>query len=254
MSTEQNTALVRHRSEGSHHRNMDALDYLLATTSVSLCRTGKAIIAWTILAFQRAGRRMNRSWVSRAKMSVARPVPVPGEALSENPVPAAAVGTAATATQQRRAFVLSVVQPGLAGLMDGSISSLAPLFATAFATRDSHTAFLVGLATAIGAGISMAFSEGLSDDGKLSGRGSPWLRGAVCGLMTFVGAVGHTLPFLIPAFVTAALIVGGVVITELLLIAWIRHRYMDTPWLSATFQVVVGGVMVFAAGILIGSF
>jgi len=251
MSTEQNTALVRHRSEGSHHRNMDALDYLLATTSVSLCRTGKAIIAWTILAFQRAGRRMNRSWVSRAKMSVARPVPVPGEALSENPVPAAAVGTAAT--QQRRAFVLSVVQPGLAGLMDGSISSLAPLFAAAFATRNSHTALLVGLATAIGAGISMAFSEGLSDDGKLSGRGSPWLRGAVCGLMTFVGAVGHTLPFLIPAFLTAALVVGGVVIAELLLIAWIRHRYMDTPLLAATFQVVVGGVMVFGAGILIGN-
>jgi hypothetical protein len=251
MSTEQNTALVRHRSEGSHHRNMDVLDYLLATTSVSLCRTGKAIIAWTILAFQRAGRRMNRSWVSRARMSVARPVPVPGAALSENPVPAAAVGTAAT--QQRRAFVLSVVQPGLAGLMDGSISSLAPLFAAAFATRNSHTALLVGLATAIGAGISMAFSEGLSDDGKLSGRGSPWLRGAVCGLMTFVGAVGHTLPFLIPVFVTAALIVGGVVIAELLLIAWIRHRYMDTPLLAATFQVVVGGVIVFGAGMLIGS-
>jgi erythrin-vacuolar iron transport family protein len=178
-------------------------------------------------------------------------VPAPGEALSKSRVPAGSVGTAAT--PQRRAFILSVVQPGLAGLMDGSISSLAPLFAAAFATRNSHTAFLVGLATAIGAGISMAFSEGLSDDGTLSGRGSPWLRGTVCGLMTFVGAVGHTLPFLIPAFVTAALIVGGVVIGELLLIAWIRHRYMDTPLLSATFQVVVGGVIVFGAGILIGS-
>jgi VIT1/CCC1 family predicted Fe2+/Mn2+ transporter len=153
---------------------------------------------------------------------------------------------------QQRAFVLSVVQPGLAGLMDGSISSLAPLFAAAFATRDSHTAFLVGLATAIGAGISMAFSEGLSDDGKLSGRGSPWVRGAVCGLMTFLGALGHTLPFLIPAFLTAALIAVGVVIAELLLIAWIRNRYMDTPLLAATFQVVVGGVIVFLAGILIG--
>ena len=154
---------------------------------------------------------------------------------------------------EQRAFVLSVVQPGLAGLMDGSISSLAPLFAAAFATRDSHTAFLVGLATAIGAGISMGFSEGLSDDGKLSGRGSPWLRGVVCGLMTFLGALGHTLPFLISAFLTASLIAAAVVIAELLLIAWIRNRYMDTPLLAATFQVVVGGVIVFLAGILIGS-
>jgi hypothetical protein len=155
--------------------------------------------------------------------------------------------------QDRREFILSVVQPGLAGLMDGSISSLAPLFAAAFATRDSHTAFLVGLATAIGAGISMAFSEGLSDDGKLSGRGSPWVRGVVCGLMTFLGALGHTLPFLLAAFLTATLIAGAVVIAELLLIAWIRNHYMDTPLLAATFQVVVGGVVVFLAGILIGS-
>src|SRR6266508_2258962 len=153
----------------------------------------------------------------------------------------------------QRAFILSVVQPGLAGLMEGSISSLAPLFAAAFATRDSHTAFLVGLATAIGAGISMAFSEGLSDDGKLSGRGSPWLRGTVCGLMTFLGALGHTLPFLIPVFLTAALIAAAVVIVELLLIAWIRNHYMDTPLLAATFQVIVGGVIVFLAGILIGT-
>ena len=156
-------------------------------------------------------------------------------------------------TDEQRAFVLSVIQPGLAGLMDGSISSLAPLFAAAFATRESHTAFLVGLATAIGAGISMAFSEGLSDDGKLSGRGSPLLRGTVCGLMTFLGAVGHTLPFLIPAFLTASLIAAAVVIVELLVIAWIRNRYMDTPLVAATFQVVVGGVIVFLAGILIGN-
>lgn len=154
---------------------------------------------------------------------------------------------------EHRAFILSVIQPGLAGLMDGSISSLAPLFAAAFATRNSHTAFLVGLATAIGAGISMAFSEGLSDDGKLSGRGSPWVRGVACGLMTFLGALGHTLPFLIPAFLTASLLAGAVVIAELLLIAWIRNRYMDTPLPAATFQVVVGGVIVFAAGILIGN-
>jgi VIT1/CCC1 family predicted Fe2+/Mn2+ transporter len=153
----------------------------------------------------------------------------------------------------QRTFVLSVVQPGLAGLMDGSISSLAPLFAAAFATRDSHTAFLVGLATAIGAGISMAFSEGLSDDGKLSGRGSPWLRGFACGLMTFLGALGHTLPYLITAFLTASVIAVGVVVVELFFIAWIRNRYMDTPLLAATFQVVVGGVIVFVAGILIGN-
>src|SRR5262245_37838950 len=160
--------------------------------------------------------------------------------------------TIGSTAESRRAFILSVIQPGLAGLMDGSVSSLAPLFAAAFATRDSRTAFLVGLATAVGAGISMAFSEALSDDGKLSGRGSPWGRGPVCGLMTFLGAVGHTLPFLIPAFLTAAVIAAGVVVVELLVIAWIRHRYMDTPLLSAVFQVVVGGVIVFVAGILIG--
>jgi erythrin-vacuolar iron transport family protein len=169
----------------------------------------------------------------------------------ENKLMTSSIGN--STPDDHRAFVLSVIQPGLAGLMDGSISSLAPLFAAAFATRDSHTAFLVGLATAIGAGISMAFSEGLSDDGKLSGRGSPWVRGFACGLMTFLGALGHTLPFLIPAFLTAALIAAGVVVVELLIIAWIRNRYMDTPLLAATFQVVVGGVIVFLAGILIGN-
>ena len=154
---------------------------------------------------------------------------------------------------EQRAFVLSVVQPGLAGLMDGSISSLAPLFAAAFATRDSHTAFLVGLATAVGAGISMGFSEALSDDGKLSGRGNPWARGAVCGLMSLLGAFGHTLPFLIPTFMTASILAAAIVVAALLLIAWIRNRYMDTPLPTATFQVVVGGVIVFLAGILIGN-
>lgn len=153
----------------------------------------------------------------------------------------------------RRAFILSVVQPGLAGLMDGSVSSLAPLFAAAFASRDSRLAFIVGLATAVGAGISMAFSEALSDDGKLSGRGSPWLRGGVCGVMTFLGAIGHTLPFLIDNFTVATTIAGAIVVVELLVIAWIRHRYMDTPLLRAAFQVIGGGVIVFIAGILIGS-
>ncbi|MGA3196001.1 MAG: iron exporter MbfA [Terriglobales bacterium] len=154
---------------------------------------------------------------------------------------------------QRRLFVLQIVQPGLAGLMDGSVSTLAPVFAAAFATRSSKDAFLVGLAASIGAGISMAFAEALSDDGSLTGRGRPVLRGAVTGLMTAAGGIGHTLPFLIPNFHAAFVAAMIVVAFELGAIAWIRNRYMDTPLLSAAFQVVVGGVLVFAAGILIGS-
>jgi len=153
----------------------------------------------------------------------------------------------------RRLFVLQVVQPGLAGLMDGSVSTLAPLFASAFATRSSWAAFLVGMAAAVGAGISMGFAEALSDDGSLTGRGRPLLRGVICGLMTFLGGVGHALPFLIPNFVTAMVVATVVVAVELLAIAWIRNRYMDTPFLAAAFQVVVGGVLVFLTGILIGS-
>ena len=153
----------------------------------------------------------------------------------------------------RRLFVLQVVQPGLAGLMDGSVSTLAPLFAAAFATHQSWESFLVGLAAAVGAGISMGFAEALSDNGSLTGRGKPLLRGIVCGLMTALGGLGHTLPFLIPDFQTAMIVAGAVVLVELGLISWIRHRYMDTPWLSATFQVVVGGVLVFLTGIFIGS-
>src|SRR5271154_985641 len=153
---------------------------------------------------------------------------------------------------QRRLFVLQIVQPGLAGLMDGSVSTLAPVFAAAFATQKSHDAFLVGLAASIGAGISMAFAEALSDDGSMTGRGRPTLRGAVTGLMTALGGVGHTLPFLINDFHVAFLAVV-VVALELATIAWIRNRYMDTPLLSAAFQVVVGGVLVFAVGIWIGS-
>lgn len=153
----------------------------------------------------------------------------------------------------RRLFVLQIVQPGLAGLMDGSVSTLAPLFAAAFATRSSADAFLVGLAASVGAGISMGFAEALSDDGSLTGRGHPWVRGVVCGLMTTAGGIGHTMPFLISnfhiAFTTAVLVVA----TELGIISYIRHRYMDSPLLTAAFQVVVGGVLVFLAGILIGS-
>jgi len=157
------------------------------------------------------------------------------------------------AREHDRQLVLQIIQPGLAGLMDGSVSSLAPLFAAAFATRDSRTAFLVGVATSVGAGISMAFAEAMSDDGKLSGRGNPILRGGVCGLMTFLGGIGHTMPYLISDFLTATVTAGVVVAFELAIIAWIRHRYMDTPLLSAAFQVVVGGVLVFLAGIAIGS-
>jgi rubrerythrin len=154
---------------------------------------------------------------------------------------------------ERRMFVLQYVQPGLAGLMDGSVSTLAPLFAAAFATHNTWETFVVGLAASVGAGISMAFAEALSDDGSLTGRGAPWLRGSVTGLMTAVGGLGHTLPYLIPEFWTATVVAIAVVVVELAIISWIRHRYMDTALLSAAFQVMVGGALVFLAGILIGS-
>ena len=153
----------------------------------------------------------------------------------------------------RRLFVLQIVQPGLAGLMDGSVSTLAPLFAAAFATHKSWDAFLVGLAASVGAGISMGFAEALSDDGSLTGRGHPWVRGVVCGLMTTCGGIGHTLPFLISNFRIATSAAVAIVAAELAAISFVRHRYMDTPFLAAAFQVVVGGVLVFLAGILIGS-
>jgi erythrin-vacuolar iron transport family protein len=153
----------------------------------------------------------------------------------------------------RRMFMLQYVQPGLAGLMDGSVSTLAPLFAAAFATHNTWSTFLVGLAAAIGAGISMAFAEALSDDGSLTGRGAPVVRGAVCGAMTAIGGLGHALPYLIPHFYVATALAFAVVAVELAVISWIRTRYMDTPFLQAAFQVVVGGALVFAAGILIGN-
>ena len=154
---------------------------------------------------------------------------------------------------RRRLFVLQVVQPGLAGLMDGSVSTLAPVFAAAFATHKSWDAFLVGLAASIGAGISMGFAEALSDDGSLTGRGHPWVRGVVCGLMTTLGGIGHTLPYLIKNFGLATTVAIVVVAIELFVISLIRNKYMDTPFLSAALQVVVGGVLVFITGILIGS-
>src|ERR1700682_4492340 len=154
---------------------------------------------------------------------------------------------------QRRLFVLQIVQPGLAGLMDGSVSTLAPVFAAAFATKSSWDAFLVGLAASVGAGISMAFAEARSDDGSLTGRGRPILRGSVTGVMTAAGGIGHSLPFLIADFRVAMTFAMVVVAVELAAISYIRHRYMDTPLLSAAFQVVLGGALVFLTGILIGS-
>jgi len=154
---------------------------------------------------------------------------------------------------QRRKFVLQIIQPGLVGLMDGSVSTLAPVFAAAFATHDPWNAFLVGLAASIGAGISMGFAEALADDGKLSGRGAPLLRGAVCGVMTTAGGIGHTLPYLIPNFVTATVVACIVVVIELSVIAWIQWRFMETPPLSAIAKVMLGGGLVLAAGVLIGA-
>ncbi len=154
---------------------------------------------------------------------------------------------------QRRMFVLRVIQPGLAGLMDGSVSTLAPVFAAAFATAQSWDAFVVGLAASIGAGISMGFAEALSDNGSLTGRGAPWIRGGICGLMTTLGGIGHTLPFMLQNFWTATVVAIAVVIVELAIISWIRWKYMDTPPLSAAMQVGFGGALVFATGILIGA-
>ena len=154
---------------------------------------------------------------------------------------------------RRRLFVLQIVQPGLAGLMDGSVSTLAPVFAAALATRNSWDAFLVGMAASVGAGISMGFAEALSDDGSLTGRGHPWVRGMICGAMTSLGGVGHTLPFLVPNFRAAMTIAFFVVLVELAIITWIRHRYMDTPIVSAATQVALGGALVFITGVLIGS-
>jgi erythrin-vacuolar iron transport family protein len=153
----------------------------------------------------------------------------------------------------KRMLVLQVIQPGLAGLMDGSVSTLAPVFAAAFATGHSWEAFLVGMAASIGAGISMGFAEALSDNGSLTGRGAPLMRGLICGLMTTLGGIGHTLPFLIPNFMTATILAVIVVIAELGVITWIRWRYMDTSPVSAAMQVGFGGVLVFITGILIGN-
>lgn len=157
------------------------------------------------------------------------------------------------ATTERRQFILTYVQPGLAGLMDGSVSTLAPIFAAAFATQDTWQTFLVGLSASVGAGISMGFTEAAHDDGKLSGRGSPLKRGLSSGIMTAIGGLGHALPYLIPHFWTATTVAAAVVFVELWAIAFIQNRYMETPFLRAAFQVVLGGALVFGAGVLIGN-
>jgi VIT1/CCC1 family predicted Fe2+/Mn2+ transporter len=162
-------------------------------------------------------------------------------------------GREMTASGHSKDFVLKVVQPSLVGLMDGSVSTLAPLFATAFATGDSRITFLVGLAAAVGAAISMAFSEGLSDDGTLTGRGNPILRGSITGVATFVGGILHTLPFLLPQVGMALYVAFGVVGVELLAISFIRYRYFQMSFLVSALQVILGGALVFASGILIGS-
>ena len=153
----------------------------------------------------------------------------------------------------RRRFVLQIIQPGLVGLMDGSVSTLAPVFAAAFATHDTTSTFQIGLAASVGAGISMGFAEALADDGKLSGRGTPYLRGLVCGLMTIAGGIGHSLPYLIQDFWTATILAAITVVMELAIIAWVQWRYMDTAPLSAMAKVMLGGALVLATGILIGS-
>jgi erythrin-vacuolar iron transport family protein len=178
------------------------------------------------------------------------------EALANEHLTGEARGVEAAANHRR--FVLTYVQPGLAGLIDGSVSTLAPLFAAAFATKNNYETFLIGLAASVGAGISMGITEAMSDDGKISGRGSPWIRGSVCGLMTAIGGIGHTLPYLIPnswqnAFWLATSIAAVIVAIELVVIALIRTKYMDTPFMRSIMQVVVGGALVLAVGILIGS-
>ena len=157
------------------------------------------------------------------------------------------------AKTKQRLFVLQIIQPGLAGLIDGSVSTIAPIFAAAFATQNSWSAFLVGMAASIGAGISMGLTEALSDDGEITGRGHPWLRGVVCGLMTLIGGLGHTMPYLIPNFWTATIAAGVIVAIELFAIAWIRWDYMETPFTSAIVQVVLGGILVLLTGIFIGN-
>lgn len=226
----QNLSAERMRQEGSAMEQDAERFYLSAAARTSDAATRKLL---GDLAAAEAAHKITVDELTDANLQ--------GDALSDE---------AATA---RRQFILTWVQPGLAGLMDGSVSTLAPIFATAFATQDTWTTFLVGVAASVGAGISMGFTEAASDDGELSGRGSPLKRGIASGVMTTIGGLGHALPYLIPEFWTATIIAFVIVFFELWAIAWIQNKFMETPFFRAAFQVVLGGALVLAAGILIGS-
>ncbi|MBM1308872.1 VIT1/CCC1 transporter family protein [Sulfitobacter mediterraneus] len=226
----ENLGLERIREEAAAMERDAENFYLAAAARTSDTATRKLL---GDLAAAEAGHQSTASELAEAHLS--------GDAQSEED------------NRAHRQFILTWVQPGLAGLMDGSVSTLAPIFATAFATQDTWTTFLVGLAASVGAGISMGFTEAASDDGELSGRGSPWKRGFASGIMTTVGGLGHALPYLIPDFWTATITAFIVVFIELWAIAWIQNKYMETPFFRAAMQVVLGGALVFAAGVLIGS-
>lgn len=212
-----------------------------------------AIEAETRRFYERAGERTRDAEVRQLFHEIAEEEHSHGMQLRSVRQPPTLQEEPNTDEARLRLFVLQIVQPGLEGLMDGSVSTLAPVFAAALATKTTWDAFLVGLAASLGAGISMGFAEALSDDGKLTGRGHPWIRGLVCGGMTTVGGIGHTLPFLLGNFHLALILAFTVVVLELAVITWIRHRYMDTPTFSAALQVGLGGALVFATGVLIGS-
>lgn len=204
--------------------------------------------------YHQAAARMSDPALRRAFAELAAAEAAHGTAAVElDPDVPATPGRVQEVETEKKNFVLRVIQPGLVGLMDGSVSTLAPVFAAAFATHNSWNAFLVGMAASLGAGISMGFAEALADDGMLSGRGAPLLRGVICGAMTVAGGIGHTLPYLIHDFWTATALAGLVAVVELLIIAWIQWRYMDTPPLAAAGKVMLGGAVVLAVGILIGS-
>jgi erythrin-vacuolar iron transport family protein len=225
--------------------------WLRRTLSLKAARKQAALMEMeTIRFYEAAARRAKDDGVRQLLTDLAKEEQ--GHVHTAEELGKTGLSTAETEGEKRR-FALQVVQPGLVGLMDGSVSTLAPLFAAAFATGKSWPTFLVGLAASLGAGISMGFAEALSDDGSLTGRGHPWARGAVCGLMTAAGGLGHTLPFLIPNVHTATAIALTVVCVELGVISYIRHKYMDTPLTSAVLQVGLGGALVFLVGVLIGS-
>jgi rubrerythrin len=241
----------REHVSGAHSREPVWLDPDLGLDRIRGIAGGmeRAAGAFYLAAAQRTTDARTRDLLGALAAAEAGHVERAGRLEAEHLTAPARADEDATAHRQ---FVLTWVQPGLAGLMDGSVSTLAPIFATAFATQDTWTTFLVGSAASIGAGISMGFTEVASDDGVISGRGAPWKRGLSTGVMTTLGGMGHALPYLIPDFWTATTLAILVVFVELWAIVWIQNRYMQTPFLRATFQVVLGGALVFAAGALIG--